>query len=237
MHRFLQGFLYPSYTHSVVTKFRSAEAKEMWSKLKELWREVAPDSVHYDFMQEPLLSGRVWVAWDHVARLQEALNKKPNEFLVLAGPAGPAGRGFMTVLAGIGIPKTSPNVGDAMALAAYMVKPRTQIATLRATGFFPVVDVDLPPDLPMGIRMTAAALAAESEASDAVPSVLPTGLGGASGRFNKVFSDAFVRIVLKGEDIGEVLDQESERLRTLIAQVQAPCWAPDLASEGACPVE
>ncbi len=237
MHRFFQGFLYPSYTKSVVTRFRSPEAEEMWNDFKALWAETNPASTNYGFMQEPLLTGEVWVAWDHVARLQEALNARPDDFVVFQVPAGPAGRGFMPVVAGIGIPRTSPNVEDAKELVAYMMKPETQIATLKATAFFPVVEVELPADLPKGIQMSAPVLAAQSQASDAVPSLLPIGLGGASGKFNKVFSDAFQRIVLGGQDVRQVLDQEAENMKAVITESQAPCWAPDAPSEGPCPVE
>ena len=237
MHRFFQGFLYPSYTKSVVTKFRSAEAEEMWNDFKALWEQVNPASTSYGFMQEPLLTGEVWVAWDHVARLQDALNKQPDDFVVFPVPAGPAGRGFMPVLAGIGIPKTSPNLEEAKALVAYMMKPETQVATLTATAFFPVVDAELPGDLPKGIQMTGPVLQAETEAADAVPSLLPIGLGGAGGKFNKVFSDAFQQIVLSGRDVRQVLDQEAENMKAVIAETQAPCWAPDAPSDGPCPVE
>ncbi len=235
MHRFFQGFLYPSYTKSVVTRFRSPEAEEMWNDFKALWAETNPASTNYGFMQEPLMTGEVWVAWDHVARLQEALNARPDDFVVFQVPAGPAGRGFMPVVAGIGIPKTSPNPEDAKELMAYMMKPETQIATLRATAFFPVVEVELPADLPKGIQMTGPVLAAQSELPDAVPSLL--GLGGTGNKFNEVFSDTFQRIVLDGQDVRKVLDQEAEDMRAVITESQAPCWAPDAPSEGPCPIE
>ena len=168
----------------------------MWGKFRDLWVEVNPRSIQYVAMQTPLLSGEVWVAWDHVARIQDALNARPDDFVVFVAPAGPLGRGFMPVLAGIGIPKTSPNPEDAKAFVAYMLEPRTQIATLKATAFFPVVEVDLPTDLPKGIQMTGPVLTSESEAGDAISSLLPVGLGGANERFNKLFLDTFRRIVL-----------------------------------------
>ena len=237
LHRFFQGFLYPSFTRSVVTKFRSPEAEAMWGKFRDLWVEVNPRSIQYVAMQTPLLSGEVWVAWDHVARIQDALNARPDDFVVFVAPAGPLGRGFMPVLAGIGIPKTSPNPEDAKAFVAYMLEPRTQIATLKATAFFPVVEVDLPTDLPKGIQMTGPVLTAESEAGDAILSLLPVGLGGANERFNKVFLETFRRIVLLGEDIRPVLDQQREKMTQLILETQAPCWLPDPPTEGPCPVE
>jgi multiple sugar transport system substrate-binding protein len=237
LHRFLQGYLYPSYTGSVVTKFRSGEAEAMWNAFKTLWAEVNPASTNYGFMQEPLLTGEVWVAWEHTARLQDALNQKPDQFVTFPAPAGPAGRGFMPVVAGIAIPRTSPNVEEAKALAAYMLKPETQIATLRATSFFPVVEVALPDDMPAAVKMSGAAVAAQSAAPDALPSLLPIGLGSLDGKFNKVFLDTFQRIVLRGQDVRAVLDDQAATLRDIMAESKAPCWAPDKASEGPCPVE
>ena len=85
----------------MVTKFRSAEAEAGWNKFKELWQYTNPASTNYDFMQEPLLTGDVWVAFDHVARLADAFNQQPDDFVAFPAPAGPTGRGFMPVLAGI----------------------------------------------------------------------------------------------------------------------------------------
>ena len=94
IHRFVQGYLYPSFTDSMVTKFRSPEAVAMWGKVKELWAVTNPASPSYGFMQEQLLSGEVWVAWDHTARLADAINQKPDDFVAFPAPAGPAGSRF-----------------------------------------------------------------------------------------------------------------------------------------------
>ena len=58
-------------------------------------------------MQEPLLSGEVWVAFDHTARLLDAFNTEPDNFVAFPAPAGPAGRGFMPVIVGLGVPSTA----------------------------------------------------------------------------------------------------------------------------------
>ena len=237
MHRFLQGYLYPSYTHSMVTKFRSPEAVVAWNKMKELWQYTNPASASYGFMQEPLMTGEVWVAFDHTARLADALNKEPDDFVAFPAPAGPAGRGFMPVVAGIAIPKTAPDMVAAQKLVAYMLKPETQIATLRATNFFPVVDVALPSDLPPAVRMSGAAVAAMTGAKDALPGLLPMGLGDMGGKFSQVYIDTFQRIVLNGQDVKSVLDDEASQLKAIMAKTGAPCWAPDAPSAGACPVE
>jgi multiple sugar transport system substrate-binding protein len=83
--------------------------------------------------------------------------------------------------------------------------------------------------------MTGPVLAAQSELPDAVPSLL--GLGGTGEKFNKVFSDTFQRIVLGGQDVRQVLDQEAEDMKAVITEAQVPCWAPDAPSEGPCPIE
>jgi multiple sugar transport system substrate-binding protein len=236
-HRFFQGFLLPSYAHSMVTKFRSPEAEEGWNKFKELWQNTNPASTSYAFMQEPLLTEEVWVAFDHVARLAEAFNQKPDDFVAFPAPAGPAGRGFMPVVAGIGIPRTAPDMAASEALVAYMLKPETQIETLKATNFFPVVAVDLPADLPASATMSAPAIAAMTGASDAVPAVLPIGLGDLGGKFNQVYTDTFERIVLGGQDVRAALDDQADTLRAIIDEAQAPCWAPDEPSDGPCPVD
>jgi multiple sugar transport system substrate-binding protein len=221
----------------MVTKFRSPEAEEGWNKFKELWQNTNPASTSYAFMQEPLLTEEVWVAFDHVARLAEAFNQKPDDFVAFPAPAGPAGRGFMPVVAGIGIPRTAPDMAASEALVAYMLKPETQIETLKATNFFPVVAVDLPADLPASATMSAPAIAAMTGASDAVPAVLPIGLGDLGGKFNQVYTDTFERIVLGGQDVRAALDDQADTLRAIIDEAQAPCWAPDEPSDGPCPVD
>ena len=237
IHRFFQGYAYPSFTNSEVTKFRSPEAVAMWEKIKELWSVTSPASTGYAFMQEQLLSDEIWVAWDHTARLAEAFNQRPDDFVAFPAPAGPAGRGFMPVVAGLGIPKTAPDVDGAKKLLTYMMQPSTQIEMLKANGFFPVVKAELPADMPASVRAEGAAVAAQSGSSDANPGLLPIGLGDLGGKFNKVYVDSFQQIVLNGADIKTVLDQQADVLRSIMEESKAPCWAPDAKSDGPCPVE
>jgi multiple sugar transport system substrate-binding protein len=237
MHRFFQGYLYPSFTGSVVREFRSEAAAEMWQAFRDLWRHVHPSSTVYSFMQEPLLAGEVWIAWDHTARLLDALRQRPDEFVAFPAPAGPQGRGFMPVLTGLGIPATAPNPEGAAELIAYLTRPEVQVSVLQAgIGFFPVVEVELPEDLPEGVRIAGDAIRQQEGAEDALASLLPVGLGGLGGEFNKVFLDTFTRIILRGENIRQVLDAEAENLRRVINEAGAPCWPPDEPSVGPCPV-
>jgi len=236
-HRFFQGFLLPSYARSTVTKFASAEAEAGWNMFKELWQYTNPASTNYAFMQEPLLSGDVWVAFDHIARLAEAFNQRPDDFVAFPAPAGPAGRGFMPVLAGLAVPKGAPDMEASLRLVQYMMQPETQIATLLATNFYPTVEVTLPDDLPNSAKALGPAITAMTSADDALPALLPIGLGTLDGQFNRIYTDTFERIVLAGQPVRDVLNEQAQALRSLMEQAKAPCWLPDAPSEGACPVE
>ena len=236
-HRFFQGYLYPSYTDGVVRTFASDEAVGAWEAFRQLWEHTNPGSTNFSFMQEQLLSGDAWIVFDHTSRLAQAFNERPDDFVAFPAPAGPTGRGFMPVLAGVAIPRTAPDMDAAKALVEYMLMPETQIATLRATNFFPVVDVELPDDLPPSVQAAGAAVATMSASPDANPGLLPAGLGDKGGDFNRVFVDSFERIVLAGQDIRTVLDDQKVALAAIMEETGAPCWAPDAPSEGACPVE
>ncbi|WP_170367269.1 ABC transporter substrate-binding protein [Ruegeria arenilitoris] len=236
-HRFFQGYLYPSYTNGVVRTFASDDAVTAWEKFRELWTHTNPASTNFSFMQEQLLSGDAWIVFDHTSRLAQAFNERPDDFVAFPAPAGPTGRGFMPVLAGVAIPKTAPDMEASKALVAYMMKPETQIATLRATNFFPVVAVDLPNDLPPAVKAAGDAVAKMSGSADANPGLLPAGLGDKGGDFNRVYTDAFERIVLAGQDIRTVLDDQKGALQAIMQETGAPCWAPDAPSDGPCPVE
>lgn len=236
-HRFFQGYLYPSFTDGVVRTFASDKAVAAWEKFLELWEHTNPASTNFSFLQEQLLSGDAWIAFDHTSRLAQAFNERPDDFVAFPAPAGPEGRGFMPVLAGVAIPRTAPDMEASMELVKHMLKPETQIATLRATNFFPVVDVELPGDLPASVKAAGEAVAKMSGAADANPGLLPAGLGAKGGEFSQVYSDTFERIVLARQDIRSVLDDQKVKLAAIMQETGAPCWAPDAPSTGACPVE
>jgi multiple sugar transport system substrate-binding protein len=235
-HRFFQGFLLPAYTASTVTEFRSAEAEAAWEAFKQLWEHTNPASTGYSFMQEPLLSEYVWLAFDHIARLGDAFNQRPDDFVAFPAPAGPKGRAFMPVLAGVSVMSTAPDMEQSKALVNYMLAPETQIATLRATNFFPVKEVALPDDMPASVKAFGPAIAAMTGAADALPALLPMGLGDKGGQFNQVYVDTFEQIVLGGRPVRDALDAQAEALRAVMVETGAPCWAPDAPSDGPCPV-
>jgi multiple sugar transport system substrate-binding protein len=203
----------------------------------DLWPYVNPQSINYSFMNEPLLAGEVLVAWDHVARLKPAFDERPEDFVAFPTPSGPAGRGYMPVIAGLAIPFTSPNPEGAQELIRFMLSPETQGAILRDLGFYPVIDGVSTDDLPAGVAAELTAVQTQLNAEDGIAALLPIGLGDRGGELNQIFRNPFTRIVIEGQDIETVLEEEAAALQTLMDETGAPCWAPDPASEGACQVE
>ncbi len=234
MHRFVQGYIYPSYTGGMVTGFKTKDAEAMWTLMKDMWQYVNPQATTYGFMQEQLLSEEVWVAFDHTARLVEAFKTKPDDFVAFPAPKGPKGLGFMPVIVGVAIPKTAPNPEGAKQMIKYLLQDQVQINILREIAFFPVVGVSYPGFVTVGIRMEGEAVSKQAASPAALPALLPVGLGAKGGEINKIYRDIFTRIVLKNDDITKALTEEGANLQKLLDETGAPCWPPDPASTGAC---
>jgi multiple sugar transport system substrate-binding protein len=236
-HRFFQGYGYPAFTGALNTAFASDEAVEMWDWLTETWQYVNPQATTYGFMEEPLQSGEVWVAWDHTVRLNDAMMSDPDAFVAFPAPAGPAGRAFMPVVAGLAIPTWAADADSAKALIRYLLQPETQSATLSAVSFFPVIAADLGGDLDPGIAEEQEAVATMTTSDDALPSLLPVGLGDQGGAYNQIFRDAFQSIVIDGQDAATVLGELAPDLQAILDSVEAACWQPDPPSDGTCQVQ
>lgn len=241
LHRFIQGYLLPSYTGGTVRGFNSEEARKMWKMVQRLWQQTNPNSTDYSEMGHALLNDDAWIVWDHTARLKDAFSERPNDFIAFPAPSGPKGRAFMAVLAGLAIPKNSTDREMAEGLIEYLTRPEVQLSTLKEVGFFPVVDLgklveDFSKTNP-GLSLLQYGVASQSTADDALPVLLPIGLGDKGGEFNTAYRLTFSQIVLRGNDIDEVLAKQSKRLNQILANKNASCWQPDLPSEGPCPIE
>src|SRR5947208_1630746 len=237
IHRLIQGYFYPSYTGGLVTTFKNADAVAMWNDLKELWKYSNPQSTTYGVLQEPLQSEEIWLGIDHAARMIEVLKAKPDDFVAVPAPAGPKGLYYMSVVIGLAIPKTTPNRPGGEALIDHLLKPETQLITLRENSFFPVVDVKLPDDLNKGLKLEADAVARQANSKDAKVVPLPVGLGAKGNEFNNALVNSFVRIVLKNEPIQTVLDEQAPLVQKAITDANAKCWGPDGTSSGPCQVK
>jgi len=212
--RFLHGFLYPAFTGYQAKAFNSDDAVQMWEYLKKLWKYVVPQSTTYDAMADPLLKEEVWIAWDHTARIKDAIEQKPDQFEVVPVPRGPKGRGFILVIAGLAIPKNAPNADAAWKLIEYLTRPEVQVKVLENTGFFPTVK-EATGKIPSGpLKVLAEGVAAQQSAEDAIVALIPS-LGAKGGDFKNIYITAFNRIVLNNEDIKTVLDDLYDDLISL----------------------
>ena len=227
MHRFLQGFLVPSFTGGFVTGFRSKEAVQAWTYMRQLWQYTHPQSVTYGFMQEPLLSEEVLLGWDHVARLRTALDQRPDDLVAFPVPKGPKARSYMPVIVGLAIPKNAPNPAGGKALIRHLTTISAQAQVLSLLGFFPAVEGRLSKRLSPGLLAEAAAVRKQQKSPDAVQALLPIGIGTENGNFNKIYQDTFKRIVRNNENIQTVLKEQGDLLQAIFEKTGAPCWAPD----------
>ena len=100
-----------------------------------------------------------------------------------------------------------------------------------------MVKAPLPPDLAPGLKLAAAAIEKMQSEKDALPTLLPIGLGPRSVEFDEAFMGTFQLVVLRGQNSHEVLDLEAERLNHLMTETGAQCWQPDPPSTGACQVQ
>ncbi|HDD26383.1 MAG TPA: extracellular solute-binding protein [Acidilobales archaeon] len=224
--RFLHGYLYPAFTGAQVKNFDSDDAVKMWEWLKELWKYVHPSSTTWDAMADPLLREDVWIAWDHTARIKDAIVQRPDDFIVVPVPAGPKGRGFILVIAGLAIPKGAPNQDQAWKLIDYLTRPETQVKVLEKVGFFPTVS-EATGKIPSGaLKILAEGVNAQVSTPDALVALIPS-LGPKGGDFKNIYLTAFDRIVNKGEDIKGVISELAPQLLKLFEEVGAPLPPPD----------
>ena len=225
--RFLHGYLYPAFTGAQVKNFDSQDAVTMWEWLKELWQYVHPSSTTWDAMADPLLKEEVWIAWDHTARIKDAIATKPDDFIVVPVPAGPKGRGFILVIAGLAVPKGAPNEDAAWKLIEYLTRPGTQVKVLQNVGFFPSVN-EATGAVPEGpLKILASGVNKQLGTTDALVALIPS-LGAKGGDFKNVYITAFQRIVQNGEDIQTVISELKPQLMGLFEETGAPLPPPDV---------
>ena len=209
----------------------------MWGYFKGLWSVVNPESLVYSTMAEPLLTDDVWIAWDHTARLMKAFQQRPGDFVAFPAPIGPKGRGFMSVVSGLSIPKKVADTGNPAILIDYLTQPVIQDRTLSETGFFPVVASGSKDDLPLYLRELSAAVGRQAASRDSVPTLVPIGLGERGDDYNSLFMLTFSQIVLEGKDMSAVLNTNAALLQKLIDEENAKCWLPDVSEERPCKIE
>ena len=63
------------------------------------------------------------------------------------------------------------------------------------------------------------------------------GLGAKGGDFNTAILNTFQRIVVKGENIQTVLNEQAAIINKVMTDANAKCWGPDGTSSGPCQVK
>jgi multiple sugar transport system substrate-binding protein len=126
---------------------------------------------------------------------------------------------------------------QAKELVNYMLQPETQVATLRppTSSRSPT----RPARRHAGIRPALGpAVTAMTSASDALPALLPVGLGDLGRPVQPGLHRHLRAIVLGGQDIRDRCStQQAEVLRALMTTPAPPAGLPDAPSDGPCPVD
>ena len=219
----------------MVKKFRTADAVKMWEKLKELWYYVTPESLTYSKMDAPLLSEKVWVAWDHSARIINVFKENSSDFISFPAPIGPKGRGYLLVLAGIGIPSGSNTDKSTLDLIKYLTKEETQLLTMNTVGFFPVIEIKS--KVNKNLEPLYSAVMNQSKSNKSIVSITPGNLGEKSGDFNNIYLRAFSQIVLRDKNIELILNEQAEKLQQIFNESGAYILNPDKMKSGAITIE
>ena len=137
--------------------FKSPDAEAGWDALKDLWAAVNPNSTNYNFMQEPLLAGEVWIAWDHIARAEGRADAAARPVRRLPGAGRPEGprlhAGDRRPRHPEGRARTAP---ARVAVIEHLTQARRRSSkTAAEVGFFPVVKAELPAGSAAGIKLLA----------------------------------------------------------------------------------
>ena len=233
--RMIQGYMYPSYTGGMATSVQSPEAHDGWRVLRRLWAAASPRSITFSSMAEPLATGEVWLAWDHIARLQPALEAAPDDYVVIPAPLGPKGRGYFAVVAGLAMPKTAIRREASLRLIDYLLDPKTQAITMASVGFLPSLRGPEAGGAPGNSFQTAMARQQALE-EEPIPAVLPVGLGERARDFTAAYAAAFSQIVLRNREISSVLTRQAIVIDEILTAANVACWPPDPITETPCRV-
>ena len=220
-HRFLHGYLLPSFTGYQAKEFASKDGIAAWEYIRKLVKYIHPASSVWSAMDEPLKKEEVLFAWDHTARIKSAIVESPDKFEVIPVPRGPKGRGFIVVAVGLAVPQGVPEKENAYKLIEYLTRPKVQIQILEKVGFFPTVKQAVG-TLPEGaLKVLAKGVSAQSSAKDAIVAMIPN-LGKKGGEFTSTYRDVFKKVVLQNKDIAKEVEKAGEKLTKLFGDAGIP---------------
>ncbi len=220
-HRFLHGYIHPSYTGYQAKAFNSPEAVALWEYLRKLLPNVHRASTTWSAMDEPLLKQEVLIAWDHTARLKAAIVEKPDQIVIVPVPRGPKGRGYITVAVGLAIPVGAPQKDNVIKLIDYLTSPAVQVEVLQNVGFFPVV-AEAGGALPQGpLKILAQGVLNQSATPDSNMQMIPS-LGPKGGEYTSLFREVFTKVVIENADIRSTLRQAEAKFKAIFDELGTP---------------
>ncbi len=220
-HRFLHGYLLPSFTGYQAKEFASKRGIAAWEYMKKLSKYIHPASSTWSAMSEPLSKGEVLLAWDHTARIKSAIVQAPEKFEVVPVPRGPAGRGYIIVAAGLAVPKNAPAKAEAYKLIEYLTRPEIQVKILEKVGFFPTVK-EATGAIPEGaLKVLAQGVIAQSSAKDSIIVMIPN-LGKLGGKFTNTYREVFRSVVINKKNVKAEVDKAYKTLKTIFEKAGQP---------------
>ena len=206
------------------------------ASLEQLWKYVHPQSLTYNFMPVPLQSGEVMVAWDHVARISNALRDHPDDY-VSVPPRRPDRRDVRTCRCSPGSRsrRRHRTWQGAEQLIEFLDTVPAQARLAPGRGFFPVVSARLSKQVGSGLLAITAAVKTQQRSKDALASLLPVGLGAQGATTTASSSTRSLGSSINKEDINKVWRTRAKAPGR--AQYSGrPCWKPDPPSTGTCQV-
>lgn len=118
----------------------SPEALEAWQVLAGLKGALTPTVRTYETVVPAMKRGEAWLTVTHNARVGEVYASNPTRFVVAPAPLGPAGRGSVAGVSGLGVMAGAPNRELAAKFLAYVTRPEVQLKLSKGTGgFIPTV--------------------------------------------------------------------------------------------------
>lgn len=119
----------------------SDKALAAWEVILSLKPALSPVVHTYDTVVPPMKRGETWLTVTHNARVGEIFTSNPTAFVIAPPPVGPAGRGSVAGVSGLGIMKHAQNRDLAVKFLQYLTRPDIQLQLAKGTGgFVPTVE-------------------------------------------------------------------------------------------------
>ncbi|MBF0246071.1 MAG: extracellular solute-binding protein [Planctomycetes bacterium] len=192
----------------------SEGALAAWKLLKSMKPALCKATTTFDTVIPPLKRGEAWIAISHNARIGEVYAMAPDRYVIAPVPLGPAGRGSVAGVSGLGLVKGSAKSELALAFMKYLTQPEIQLQLSKGTGgFIPAVTEaqallgDAPEDAV--IRESLKVLKQGKLAF--IPAVNDW------GSVKKIYDEAFAKIVLGDTEADPAyLDGAQEKINALL---------------------